>query len=174
MNSHIHLENFKGQGEDPNKWFTHFERWAAFMDMNGDRAAMALPFYLKGIGKTWFDSLSEATKVNLDLLKTAFLNRFSGSSTVDISVLMIAQRSDESAEEYCARFVESSHAKEIPENLQVSILMKGLKPTLLTLVMPKNPQTLEDMRQAMVLAEQTTNASASRSVILQIHLSKMR
>ena len=164
MNSHIHLDNFKGQGEDPNKWFTYFERWAAFMNMNGDRAAMALPFYLKGIAKTWFDSLSEATQVNLDLLKTAFLNRFSNSSTVDISVLTIAQRSDESAEEYYARFVESSHAKAIPENIQVSILMKGLKPTLLTLVMPKNPQTLEDMRQAMVLAEQTTNASASRSV----------
>ena len=42
--------------------------------------------------------------------------------------------------------------------------MKGLKPTLLTLVLPKNPQTLEEMRQAVVLAEQTTNASASRSV----------
>ena len=68
MNIHIHLENFKGQGEDPNKWFTHFERWAAFMDMNGDRAAMALPFYLRGIAKTWFDSLSEATQVNLNFL----------------------------------------------------------------------------------------------------------
>ena len=50
--------------------------------------------------------------------------------------------------------MESSHAKEIPENLQVLILIKGLKPTLLTLVMPKNPQTLE----------QKTNARASRSV----------
>ena len=66
MNSHIYLKNFKGQGEDPNNWFTYFERWAVFMDMNGDRAAMALPFYLKGIANTWFDSLSEATQVNLD------------------------------------------------------------------------------------------------------------
>ena len=50
-NSHIHLENFKGQGEDPNKWFTYFERWAAFMHMNGDRAAMALPFTLRASPK---------------------------------------------------------------------------------------------------------------------------
>ena len=42
--------------------------------------------------------------------------------------------------------------------------MKGLKPTLLTLVLPKKRQTLEEMRQAMVHAEHTTNASASRSV----------
>ena len=73
MNSQIHLDSFKGQGEDQNKWFTDFERWAAFMNINGDRAAMALPFYLKGIAKTCFDSLSEATQVNYDLFKTAFL-----------------------------------------------------------------------------------------------------
>ena len=42
--------------------------------------------------------------------------------------------------------------------------MKGLKPSLLTLVMPKHPGTLEDMWQAMVLAEQTTNASAAKAV----------
>ena len=43
MNIQINLDSFKGQGKDPNKWFTYFERWAAFMNMNGDRAAMALP-----------------------------------------------------------------------------------------------------------------------------------
>ena len=42
--------------------------------------------------------------------------------------------------------------------------MKGLQPSLLSLVMPKNPQTLEDMRQAMVLAEQTANTSSSKSI----------
>ena len=83
---------------------------------------------------------------------------------MDITVLTIEQWSDESAEAYYASFAESSHSKEVLENLQVSILMKSLKPTLLTLVLPKNPQTLEEMRQAMVHAEQTTNASASRSV----------
>ena len=83
---------------------------------------------------------------------------------MDISVLTIAQWSDQSAEAYYASFTESSHAKEVLENLQVSTLMKGLKPTISTLVLPKNPQTLEEMRQAMVHAEQTTNASASRSV----------
>ena len=76
MNVQINLDSFKGQGEDPNIWFTYFKRWAAFMNMNGDRAAMALPFYLRRIAKTWFDSLSEATQVNLDLLKTVFLTDF--------------------------------------------------------------------------------------------------
>ena len=56
MNIQINLDSFKGQGEDLNKWFTYFERWAAFMNMNEYRAAMALLFYLRSIAKTWFDS----------------------------------------------------------------------------------------------------------------------
>ena len=43
------------------------------MNINVDSAAMALPFYLRSIAETWFDSLSEATQVNVDLIKTAFL-----------------------------------------------------------------------------------------------------
>ena len=74
------------------------------------------------------------------------------------------KRPNELAEEYYSRFVEWSHAKEILETCKFQILMKGIKPTLSTLSIPKNPQTLEDTRQAMVLAEQTNNASGSRSV----------
>ena len=76
----------------------------------------------------------------------------------------MCQKQDEKAEEYYSRFVDNSRGKAIPENRQVSSLMKGLKPSLLSLVMPKNPQTLEDMWQAMVLAEQTANASSSKSI----------
>ena len=36
--------------------------------------------------------------------------------------------------------IESNHAKDIPETLKVSILMKGFEPGLLTLVMPQNPR----------------------------------
>ena len=51
MSIQINLDSFKGHGEDPNNWFTYFERWAAFMNMNGDRAATALPFYPRSIAK---------------------------------------------------------------------------------------------------------------------------
>ena len=70
---------------------------------------------------------------------------------------------------YFYRFIDSNHAKDIPEALQVSILMKGLQSELLSLVMSKNPQTLEEMRQAMVLAEQTTSASKTESVTAVSH-----
>ena len=139
MNQQIQLESFKGQGEDPHKWLMYFERWAAFLNMDKPKAAMALPFHLKGIAKSWYDSLSDATQVSLDLLKADFITRFSVTSTVDISVLTMSQKQDEKAEEYYSRFVDNSHGKAIPENLQVSILMKGLKPSLLSIVMPKNP-----------------------------------
>lgn len=93
MSNQIHLDSFKGQGEDPHRWFNYFERWSTFMNMNNEKAALALPFHLKGIAKTWYDSLSDTTQVSLDLLKTAFLNRFKATSAVDISVYYYAEAS---------------------------------------------------------------------------------
>ena len=75
--------------------------------------------------------------------------------------MTITQKPDESADEYFSRFIHSSYIRDIPESLQISILMKGLSPSLLTLVMPKNPQSMEEMRTAMALAEQTANASVT-------------
>ena len=81
---------------------------------------MALPFHLKCIAKKCYDSLTEATQVNLDLLKTAFLNRLLVSSTVDISVLTMALRPNEFAEEYYSRFMEWRLAKEILETFHLN------------------------------------------------------
>ena len=94
------------------------------MNYNEERAALALPFHLKGIAKTWYDSLSQTTQLSLDLLKTAFINRFKPTQTVDISVLTITQKPDESADEYFSRFIDSSYIGDILEPLQISILMK--------------------------------------------------
>ena len=63
MNNQIQPESFKGQGQEPAKWFACFEKWATFMNMTDDRAALALPFRLKGVAKTWYDSLTEATQI---------------------------------------------------------------------------------------------------------------
>ena len=160
MSNQISLEAYRGQGADAQKRFTYCERWSMFMNYNEESAVLALPFHLKGIAKTWYDSLSQTTQWSLDLLNTAFINRFKPTQTVDISVLTITQNPDESADEYFSRFIDSSYIRDIPEPLQISILMKGLRPSLLTLVMPKNPQSMEEMRTAVPLAEQTANASA--------------
>ena len=106
MSSQINIEAYRGQGEDAQKWFTYFERWTTFMNYNEERAALALPFHLEGIAKTWYDSLSQTTQRSLELLKTAFINRFKPTQTVDISVLTITQKPDESADEYFSRFID--------------------------------------------------------------------
>ena len=154
-NTHIHLDSFKGQGEDPEKWFNYFERYCQYHNLNADRAALSMPFHLKGVAKIWFDSLQAATQTSLRLLREAFIARFKPTNNIDISVLSLSQKADESVEEYFSRFIDNLASKELPENIQISIITKGLKPPLISLVMPQNPQTLEELRQAMVLAEQT-------------------
>ena len=85
------------------------------MNMTHDRAALALPFHLKDIAKTWYESLTEAIQNSLMLLKAAFLNRFKPAKMVDISVLTICQKCKETTEEYFCRFIDSNYAKDILE-----------------------------------------------------------
>ncbi|MES9902580.1 MAG: hypothetical protein ABW168_07845, partial [Sedimenticola sp.] len=158
MNS-IRLESFSGQGQDPAKWFAWFERYAALSNMKDERAAMAMPFHLQGIARTWYDSLTDATQRSVASLRDAFLTRFKRSTHCDLAVLNIVQRATEYVEEYFARFVEVAQGRDLPEPLAVSIVVKGLKPCLVGLVMPQNPQTLDAVRHAMVIAEQTASAT---------------
>ena len=128
---------------------------ASIKNLNADRTALSMPFHLKGVAKIWFDSLQAATQTSLRLLREAFIARFKPQNNIDISVLSLSQKADESVEEYFSRFIDNLASKELPENIQISIITKGLKPPLISLVMPQNPQTLEELRQAMVLDEQT-------------------
>ena len=41
-NTHIHLESFKGQGKDQEKWFNYFERYCQYHNLNADRAALSI------------------------------------------------------------------------------------------------------------------------------------
>ena len=167
-NNNIQLEPFKGQGEDPEKWFLYFERYCQYHNLNADRAALAMPFHLKGVAKIWFDSLQAGTQASLRLLREAFIARFKSTNNVDISVLSLTQNTDETVEEYFSRFIDNVSGKDLPENIQISIMTKGLLPQLVTLVMPQNPQTLEDLRQAMVLAEQTQKATQPKPAVASV------
>lgn len=163
--SHIHLEPFKGQGEDPERWLSYFERYCQYHNLNADRAALSMPFHLKGVAKIWFDSLQDTTKGSFRLLREAFIARFKPQNNIDITVLSMCQKQDESVEEYYSRFIDNMATKDLPENIQITVITKGLLPQLVSLVMPQNPQTLEELRQAMVLAEQTHRASQPKQSV---------
>lgn len=164
LHSTVTMEAFSGTGTDPKKWMSWYERYASLSNLKDERVAQALPFHLKGVARTWYDSLSEATQQSMAQLKAAFLDRFKLSTNLDISVLSLHQKQDETVEVYFARCLDIIQGRGLPENLTVSLLLKGLEPELLKLVMPQNPQTIEAVRQAMVLAEQTISATKSRQL----------
>ena len=131
-----------------------------FNNSKDGRATLAMPFHLEGIAKTWYDSLSGHTLQSMNLLKAAFLNRVkSSNNNVDISVLVKTER-------ICRGIIFSVYPVKSFErdSRTASNFHSDERPSLLTLVMPKNQGTLEDMRQAMELAEQTTNARATKAV----------
>ena len=88
---HLQLVTFKGQGEDARKRLGYYKCYTTFMDLNDERPALALLFFLKGVARTLYDSLQQGTQKNVCLLKQAFLSRFKSSDSIDISVLNITQ-----------------------------------------------------------------------------------
>ena len=97
-----------------------------------------MPFHLKGVAKIWFDSLQDTTQSSFRLLREAFIAKFKPQNNVDISVLSMSQ----SVEEYLSRFIDNVATNDLPENIQISIIL----PPLVALVMPQNPQSLEELR----------------------------
>ena len=114
-NSHIQLEPCKGQGENPDKWFSCLKRYCQYHNLNADRAALAIPF--QGVAKIWFDSFQTGTQASLRLLREAFIASFKPTNNVDISVISLPQKQDETVEEYFRRFIDNVSDKDLPENI---------------------------------------------------------
>ena len=65
-------------------------------------------FYLRGVAKTWIDSLSGLTQRSIEHLKGAFINKCKNTNALDMSFLTISQRTNETAEEYFCCFIDSN------------------------------------------------------------------
>ena len=73
MKYHITLHSSKGQDEVRMKSpLNGFPIYAMFNNLKDERETLCMPFHLKGIDKTWYDSLSCHTQQSMNLLKAAF------------------------------------------------------------------------------------------------------
>ncbi|MES9880027.1 MAG: hypothetical protein ABW185_04015 [Sedimenticola sp.] len=166
MAARIEMQPFGGKASERGDiWLGYFERYACANAYNADKQKLLLPFFLKDHARVWFDALPEATKNDLAALRAEFLTRFNGNNGLgDASSLNPQQRPGESCMDFFTRCQESIAGRNFPANLQVTLLLNGLLPTFKSLVIMKNPQTLEEARQAICLAELTQCQPVSASV----------
>ena len=70
---------------------------------------------------------------------------------------------------YFSRFIDNLASKELPENIQISIITKRLKPQLISVVMPQYPPILEELRQAILLEKTQTVTQSKLSSVASVN-----
>ena len=116
-----------------------------------------MPFCLKGHALTWYNAQTPETKADQDALTEAMENRFNGSDglNADMALLSLSKLPNESCNNFFTRILKVTSYKDYPESLVTGIALKVLSGPIKQIVMPQNHKTLEDLRLAAILAEQT-------------------
>ena len=163
MSSHISLPPFHGNpGEKAEEWLTWFTSYAAIHNFNEEKVKISLPFFLQSHARAWYDHLPVATKNDYTLLTDGLKERFNGADDVmsDIDMLTLTQKHEESVAEYLTRILKGTNGKGYPQQLLTSMALNGLKDNLKVIVMPQNPNNLEQLRKAATIAEKTVKVTS--------------
>ena len=154
----VHMPPFHGNpGERGDDWLNWYINYAEAMGFNENKRRLLLPFQFRDHAMVWYESLPQDVKSDWETLTTQFKDRFNGSDGTnnDISLLSIKQNVDEPCASYFTRFSRAAAHKNIPEAILVGVVIKGLLPSLKKIVMPRDPQTIEDVRKLACLGERT-------------------
>lgn len=169
----IQLPKFTNSLHTAGQWWSLFVQWFTYFGMTETAAIQAFPFQLGPQVLQWFLTIAEDQKSTLNALKRTFFKRFSPDSTFDVAILNIKQFTEESVEDYFARLHGRIFDAKIPERLAVGIALQGLRSQLAHIVMPQNPQTMDQVRTKALLAEKTIKATSTPNDSLHATLSSM-
>ena len=98
----------------------------------------------------------EEKKATLLALKEELRQRFSPGCH-DVDIYSLCQQLGESCTDYFSRCQQAMMGRNCPPDIQVMTVMRGLLPALQPHVLLKAPQTMEAVREAMLLAEMASS-----------------
>ncbi|CAC5417674.1 unnamed protein product [Mytilus coruscus] len=119
-------------------WVRQFIRWKNLQKICDEQACNALPFYLEGAAKTWFEGLAEPIQSNFDQLTTALKDRF--KNTYEDDDIFLAQLPTEKAVEFLDRLQIKANNQTIPEHLLLRIAKKGFQASLKSVIVQRDPK----------------------------------
>ena len=162
MASQIHMPYFHGNpGERATNWLKWFDNYCEVSNLPRDKRARLIPFYLRDHALAWLQMQSEEVTSDLDQLTAALKVRFNGSDGLDADMALfnLQQMPGETSASYFTRIYQVIANRQYPNSLLISLALKGLNNSVKMIVMPQNHKTLEDLRKACSLAEQTLAAT---------------
>ena len=129
--------------ENSNKWLDKFERYANLAQANNEGRCTLLGLLLTGIAETWFNSLPNDTKTKYDNLRVAFRDKFVNAPASlmqrQLSTLQRVQQPSESVDAYFTEARAKLIAHNFPEELCITLLLKGLRADIQSVVLQHQP-----------------------------------
>ncbi|KAK3097358.1 hypothetical protein FSP39_008986 [Pinctada imbricata] len=147
------MEKFDGQSSSVTEWWITFMSFVTLHQMPEASAITALPFYLTGIAQQWFLHLAPQFKVSLNKVGEAFFKRFKPKEPINKEVLRVNQAPGETVDQYLFRVRRLAADSTMDENLVTFFALEGLLEKLRTIVVPQQPQSLEELREQANIAE---------------------
>ncbi|XP_060560070.1 uncharacterized protein LOC132720099 [Ruditapes philippinarum] len=164
MAHRLEMPKFDGcPGRKAVDWFTQYNRYCDLLNLDEERKAKMIQFFLSDHALAFYNSLDEETKDDYPTLCDGLISRFDGSDGT-VELLDLQQKHGEPSSSFFTRVLSATNQRGCPEQLLISIVLRGLKPELRQIVMPQNLQTVEELRKATHLAERTLGFSNTSNV----------
>ena len=149
------------------RWWRNFDRYATLSGIQGNDRCNLVGLLLTGSAEIWFNSLPQQTRDDYAALEAAFREKFIAAAHTQIqrqmAVLSRTQRVGETFDEY----ITEARSKIIDYNydpqLQMTLLINGLRPEIKSAVMQHLP--FADIDAFVTKARHVESALASQNVL---------
>ena len=164
------LKNFCGtEDEDVDEFITSLTQLAAFQNWDEDRVLQALPLFLGGNARIWFNAYDRDGVMGLADILTALREQFNPEVNKWLNRQKLdryTQGPNTSLSEYTAQVRRLCQRLELPKTEWLHHFMRGLKPTLKAHVYLQQPKTFEESEYAARLKESAPDPNPSMNAIM--------
>lgn len=147
---------FSGQS-DGLEWLRKFELWGRCRQFNDDIMLAAIQLYLVDAAATWSNVLDDDQKDSWPHFRAAFVERYTVDNRSSLQrtgqLWTVQQNDDEPVLDYIDRVRQLGRECNASNDLLLSAVVNGMRPSLRRHVLQKNPADLSALRQLVRTAE---------------------
>ena len=151
------IELFSGTStEDAKLWLGRFDQVATFYNWSDEKRVSAVLLYLRGPAETWAKRLDEDIRGDYQKFKDAFTTNFVHKAALFLLDTRFHERKmkkGETVEAFLLDLQELAKKLNKPDSETLSQFLRGLLPSMKSLVMTQSPETLADAAQMAMVAE---------------------
>lgn len=157
----LNIDIFHGlPTDDATQWIDKFEAWAAFHGLDKDNIKMASAMRLKldGCALSWFNSLTNEVKGDVNSLLTKFREHFAGlhpTWMLEQQLYERCMRPSESLEEYISDIERRCRRLAKTDKEMTTAFIRGLNSALRVFVIQRDPKCFREAVQSARLAQES-------------------